>query len=88
MVYSLTETAVLLPWALNNVNARIEFMLVYTIPESAKLAAVAHINSALADRALSAVNAQRLPLKQTINAHEAVRSGQTGKVLVDVVQRL
>jgi hypothetical protein len=64
MVYSLTEKAVPLPWTLNNLNARIEFMLVYTIPESAKMAAVVGINNALADRALSAATAQRFPLGQ------------------------
>jgi NADPH2:quinone reductase len=86
MVYSLTEKAVPLPWTLNNSNARIEFMLVYTIPENAKMAAVVGINNALADRALSAATAQRFPLGQTMDAHEAVRGGAVGKVLVDVVQ--
>ena len=83
-VYSRTETPVPLSWTFSTLNARIEFMLVYTIAHSAKLAAVEAISSALADRALSEAPAIRFPLEKTMDAQEAVRNGATGKVLIDV----
>lgn len=84
MVYSSTQTPVRPPWTLSEVHARIEFMLVYTIPERAKLAAVGGIGAALAEGAVSPAPALRFSLEETQDAHEAVRTGALGKILIDV----
>ncbi|NHC12175.1 NADPH:quinone reductase [Motilibacter deserti] len=70
-------------------NSRWQFVLVYTMPDAAKLAAVAAIRAAVADGALQAGEHAGLPLHvfplaATSDAHEAVREGTVGKVLVDV----
>ena len=65
-------------------NARIAFVLVYTMPEEAKRAAVADITSALRDGALRPLPTRRFPLEETQAAHEAVEAGFVGKVLIDV----
>jgi NADPH:quinone reductase len=65
-------------------NARLEFVLVYTIPDKAKRDAVAAISSALEDEALTTLPLHRLPLEEIAAAHDAVQSGAVGKVLVDI----
>jgi NADPH2:quinone reductase len=67
-------------------NARIEFVLVYTMPDDAKRAAVADITHALEEEALHPLPAKRFPLEETQAAHEAVEGGFVGKVLIDVPQ--
>lgn len=84
MVYSSTQTPVRPPWTLSELHARIEFMLVYTIPGPAKLAAVARITAALAEGAMSPAPALRFVLDETQDAQDAVRTGVPGKVLVDL----
>jgi NADPH2:quinone reductase len=86
VVYARTGAAVQPPWELMGANARIEFMLVYTMPDDAKRAAVDDIASALRDGALTELPATRFPLADTAAAHDAVEGGAVGKVLIDVGQ--
>ena len=67
-------------------NARVEFVLVYTMPDEAKRAAVADITHALEEAALRPLPTTRFPLEETQAAHEAVEAGYVGKVLIDVPQ--
>ncbi|RZS80024.1 NADPH2:quinone reductase [Motilibacter rhizosphaerae] len=70
-------------------NSRWQFVLVYTIPEQAKIDAVAAVSAAVADGALG-VGDERglplhvLPLERIGEAHDAVAQGRVGKVLVEV----
>ncbi len=71
------------------INARWQFILVYTMPEAAKDDAVAAITAALADGALrvgeeAGLPLHRYPLERTADAHAAVQDGAVGKVLIDV----
>ncbi len=72
------------PRELMAANARVQFMLLYTIPDDAKLAAVAHVTRALEAGALTELPATRFPLADTAAAHDAVERGAVGKVLIDV----
>ena len=65
-------------------NARVEFVLVYTIPDDAKAAAVADITRALQDGALTTLPLHRYALSEIAAAHDAVKGGVVGKVLVDI----
>jgi NADPH2:quinone reductase len=70
-------------------NLCYQFVLVYTVPEAAKLRAVEDVNSAVADRALRVGAAAGLPLhrfrlEETQAAHAAVEAGAIGKVLIDI----
>ncbi|WP_329370246.1 NADPH:quinone reductase [Streptomyces sp. NBC_00669] len=70
-------------------NLRWQGLLLYTVPDEAKDEAVAAISAALADGALRAgpevgLPFHRFPLERTAEAHEAVRDGAVGKVLIDV----
>jgi NADPH2:quinone reductase len=72
------------------INARWQFVLVYTVSRAAKGHAVADISAALADEALhvgleAGLPLHRYPLEHIADAHRAVESGVTGKVLVDVI---
>ncbi len=67
-------------------NARIDFVLVYTMPDEAKRDAVAEITEALAEGRLGPLPFRRFPLEETQAAHEAVEGGFVGKVLIDVPQ--
>jgi NADPH2:quinone reductase len=84
MVYARTETPVQPVWELMYNNVRIDFMLVYTMPDTAKAAAVADITAAVREGALTALPGPRFPLADTAAAHDAVESGALGKVLIDV----
>jgi NADPH:quinone reductase len=66
-------------------NCELKFVLVYTMPDAAKRDAVADITAALEQGALSALPAYRFPLEETGAAHDAVRDGAVGKVLVDLL---
>lgn len=70
-------------------NARWQFVLVYTVPADAKAAAVADVSAALDDGAVRVGEQAGLPLhhfalEQTAAAHDAVQAGATGKVLIDM----
>jgi NADPH2:quinone reductase len=70
-------------------NIRYAFVLVYTVPASAKDQAVADVAAAAADGALpvgeaSGLPLHRFPLDRTADAHAAVEGGAVGKVLIDV----
>jgi NADPH2:quinone reductase len=70
-------------------NARWQFVMVYSEPARAKDLAVGDINTAVADGAVRVGDDVGLPLHvfplaQTADAHRAVQDGVTGKVLVDV----
>jgi NADPH:quinone reductase len=84
VVYARSEEPVRPPWALMQNNARIDFMLVYTMPDEAKRAAIADITAALREGALTPLPATRFALAESAAAHEAVEGGAVGKVLIDV----
>lgn len=72
-------------------NLRYQFMLVYTMPDAAKLQAVHDIRSAVAAGALrvgedAGLPLHRFPLERTGDAHRAVENGAIGKVLIDVTE--
>jgi NADPH2:quinone reductase len=82
--YTAPDRAVELSRSLMVLNARLAFVLVYTIPLEAKLAAVADISQALSDGALTALPPHRFTLQQIAAAHDAVQQGAIGKVLVEI----
>lgn len=70
-------------------GTRLQGVLVYTLSTAAKDAAVAAVAAAVTDRAMPVGAKHGLPLHrfkldQTARAHDAVQSGVTGKVLIDV----
>jgi NADPH2:quinone reductase len=70
-------------------NARWQFVLVYTEPNSAKGAAIEDINAAVADRGvkigpLAGLPVHHFPLAEAAKAHAAVEQGAVGKVVIDV----
>lgn len=65
-------------------NVVLRFVLVYSMPEEAKLAAVADIDAALRTGALTPLPVTRFPLAEIAAAHDAVEAGAVGKVLVDL----
>ncbi|MFZ0060137.1 MAG: NADPH:quinone reductase [Acidimicrobiales bacterium] len=70
-------------------NARYQFVFVYTIPATAKIAAIEDVAAAIADGALrvgeeAGLPLHRFPLEAIREAHIAVEKSVTGKVLVDV----
>jgi NADPH2:quinone reductase len=71
------------------VNARWQFVLVYTAPESWKHHAVADVNAAVLAGAIrvgeeAGLPLHHYPLEHAAQAHAAVESGAVGKVLIDV----
>jgi NADPH2:quinone reductase len=70
-------------------NARLQFILTYTVTDEQKTAAVSAITAALADDALGVGEERGLPLtrfrlEDTARAHDAVQQGTVGKILIDV----
>jgi NADPH2:quinone reductase len=70
-------------------NLRWQFLLTYTVTPESKAAAVRAVSAALSDGALPVGAAHglpitRFPLEQTAAAHDAVKDGIVGKVLIDV----
>lgn len=65
-------------------NTTLRFMLLYFVPQEAIREAAAEITSALEAGALVPLPAVRFPLERTADAHVAVETGVTGKVLVDI----
>jgi NADPH2:quinone reductase len=74
-------------------NARLQFVLVYTMGDKALQAAAEDVSAAAADRALEVGEDHglpliRFPLDQTAAAHDAVEQGAVGKVLIDIAPDL
>jgi len=72
-----------------SVNARYQFLLLYTIGDDALRAAAEDVTAALRDGVLPVGEAAGLPLvrfalEETAAAHDAVESDTVGKVLIDV----
>ncbi|AGL19224.1 NADPH:quinone reductase [Actinoplanes sp. N902-109] len=70
-------------------NTRYQFVLGTTLPAAAKEIAVSDVATAVAAGALtvgadSGLPVLRFPLERTAEAHDAVKAGSVGKVLVDV----
>jgi NADPH:quinone reductase len=65
-------------------NIVLRFVLVYGLPQTALDRATADITAALMDGAMRALPTHRFPLERIDDAHEAVRAGMVGKVLVDI----
>jgi NADPH:quinone reductase len=71
------------------INARWQYVLLYTVPGPAKAAAVAAVTAAAAAGAIDVgepvgLPLHRFPLEQTAAAHDAVQHGAVGKVLIDI----
>jgi NADPH2:quinone reductase len=72
-----------------NLNARWQFVLVYTEPERAKVVGIEDVAAAVADGAVrvgedAGLPLHVFPLEQAADAHRAVEQGAVGKVLIDV----
>jgi NADPH2:quinone reductase len=70
-------------------NARIQFVLLYTMGDAAARAGIEDVSAAVADGALEVgeehgLPLHRYPLDETAAAHDAVENGAVGKVLVDI----
>lgn len=70
-------------------NARWQFVMIYTVSAEAKSAALAAVQAAVASGALgigreAGLPITRFPLERTDEAHAAVEGGAIGKVLIDV----
>ncbi|MFC5666025.1 NADPH:quinone reductase [Kitasatospora misakiensis] len=70
-------------------NARLQFLVLYTAGPAARAAAVEDVAAAVRDGALPVGEEHglplvRFPLQHTADAHRAVESGAVGKVLVDI----
>jgi NADPH2:quinone reductase len=75
--------------AFMGLNARIQFVLLYTAGEAALRAAAEDVAAAVADGALEVGEAAglplvRFPLDRAAEAHDAVEQGAVGKVLIDI----
>jgi NADPH2:quinone reductase len=71
------------------VNARWQFVLLYTAPDAAKAVALEDVSAAVLDGAAQVGRAAGLPLhhydlEHAADAHAAVEAGAVGKVLIDV----
>jgi len=70
-------------------NARLQFVMLYTVGEDALRAAAEDVAAAVADGALEVgeehgLPLTRFPLAETAAANDAVESGTVGKVLIDI----
>jgi NADPH2:quinone reductase len=71
-------------------NARFQFVLVYTAPDSWRARALDDVSAAVMEGAVrvgedAGLPLHHYPLEQTADAHAAVEGGAVGKVLIDVV---
>jgi NADPH2:quinone reductase len=65
-------------------NVTLRFVLLYGVPHDVLRTAAEQVTAAVAAGALTALPVHRFPLEDVAAAHEAVESGVTGKVLVDI----
>ena len=75
--------------AFMSLNARFQFVLLYTVGEAALGAAAQDVSAAVADGVLgvgedAGLPLVRFPLERTAEAHDAVEQGAVGKVLIDI----
>jgi NADPH:quinone reductase len=73
------------PWMA--LNARLQFVLLYTIPRAALAVGAEDVVAAIDALAVGEATGlplHRFPLERTADAHDAVESGIIGKVLIDV----
>jgi NADPH:quinone reductase len=70
--------------ALMGPNVVLRFVLIYTIPADALRRAVADVSQAVRGGALTTLPLHRFPLERAADAHDAVKGGAVGKVLIDV----
>ncbi len=75
--------------AFMSLNARFQFVMLYTVGEAALNAAAEDVSAAVADGVLevgegAGLPLVRFPLDRTAEAHDAVEQGTVGKVLIDV----
>jgi NADPH2:quinone reductase len=71
------------------INARWQFVLIYTMPDAAKGIAMEDVAAAVVDGAVrigddAGLPIHRFPLSDTAGAHAAVEAGAVGKVLITV----
>jgi NADPH2:quinone reductase len=71
------------------INARWQFVLLYTMPDAAKVIAAEDVSAAVVDGAVrigeeAGLPIHRFPLSDTAGAHAAVEAGAVGKVLITV----
>lgn len=67
-----------------NACVTLRFMLLYALPEQARLDAVRDVGAALADGALTPLPVRRYALEDVAAAHEDVEAGRGGKVVLDL----
>jgi NADPH2:quinone reductase len=65
-------------------NVTLRFVLLYGVRPTALRTAVDQVSLALAESALTALPVQRFGLEEIAAVHEAVESGTSGKVMLDV----
>lgn len=71
------------------INARWQFVLLYTVPAAAKAIAIEDVSAAVVDEAIAVgdevgLPIHRFPLERTAEAHAAVEAGAVGKVVVAI----
>ena len=68
-------------------NITVRFVLVYLLPDAARQQGIADVNAALEGGALQARIAARFPLRETIQAHQAVERGNlVGNVILNLAE--
>lgn len=83
--YAATPTDPTLPVrACMGANVNLRFVLLYGVPVDALRTAAGEVTSAASAGSLTALPVHRFPLDDVAAAHEAVESGVTGKVVVDI----
>ena len=89
-IYANSGDAATIPMrAFMGLNARLQYVLLYTVGDTALTAAAEDVTAAAAAGALDVGDAHGLPitrfaLAETAAAHDAVEGGAVGKVLIDV----
>ena len=89
-IYANSGDAATIPMrAFMGLNARLQYVLLYTVGQAELAAAAADVTAAAAAGALEVGDEHGLPLTRfaladTAAAHDAVEGGAVGKVLIDV----
>lgn len=69
---------------LMNAQARLQFMILYGVPAADRATAVAHVQRAVAEHAITMPPAQHFALERIAEAHAAQEAGPFGRVLIDI----